>query len=179
MALRASATVEAGTPILAPMARILSPGCRSLRACALGKLGRSRRCCGLQLSKKPGTELGNFSHRHHFASWLGLTARRDVSGGKVIRHTREKSRNRIAGVLRMAANAGICRAHVPVNRCSARTPELIFSVEDNWRIYFSAQSGKLRFQHGDGSGLLGRDAWRDSIGWYWLRTLRSSRSIRH
>jgi transposase len=53
-----------------------------------------------------GTDLGNwFPTEHHFASWLGLTPRRDVSGGKVIRHTREKSRNRVAGVLRMAANA--------------------------------------------------------------------------
>jgi transposase len=53
-----------------------------------------------------GTDLGNwFPTENHFASWLGLTPRRDVSGGKVIRHTREKSRNRVAGVLRMAANA--------------------------------------------------------------------------
>jgi hypothetical protein len=53
-----------------------------------------------------GTDLGSwFPTEYHFASWLGLTPRRDVSGGKVIRHTREKSRNRVAGVLRMAANA--------------------------------------------------------------------------
>jgi transposase len=53
-----------------------------------------------------GTDLANsFPTEYHFASWLGLTPRRDVSGGKVIRHTRAKSRNRVAGVLRMAANA--------------------------------------------------------------------------
>jgi transposase len=53
-----------------------------------------------------GTDLANwFPTEYHFASWLGLTPRRDVSGGKVIRHTREKNRNRVAGVLRMAANA--------------------------------------------------------------------------
>ena len=53
-----------------------------------------------------GTDLANwFPTEYHFASWLGLTPKRDVSGGKVIRHTREKSRNRVAGVLRMAANA--------------------------------------------------------------------------
>ena len=53
-----------------------------------------------------GTDLGSwFPTKHHFASWLGLTPRRDVSGGKVIRHTREKNRNHVAGVLRMAANA--------------------------------------------------------------------------
>jgi len=53
-----------------------------------------------------GTDLANwFPTEYHFASWLGLTPKREVSGGKVIRHTREKSRNRVAGVLRMAANA--------------------------------------------------------------------------
>jgi transposase len=53
-----------------------------------------------------GTDRGNwFPTENHFASWLGLTPRRDISGGKVIRHTRDKNRNRIAGVLRMAANA--------------------------------------------------------------------------
>jgi transposase len=53
-----------------------------------------------------GTELGNwFPTEFHFASWLRLTPRRDVSGGKVIRHLQEKSRNRVAYVLRMAANA--------------------------------------------------------------------------
>ena len=43
--LRASATVEAGTPILAPMARILSPCCRNWRACALEKWRRGRPPC--------------------------------------------------------------------------------------------------------------------------------------
>ena len=53
-----------------------------------------------------GTDLANwFPTEYHFASWLGLTPRRDVSGGKVIRHTRQKSQNHVAGVLRLAANA--------------------------------------------------------------------------
>lgn len=53
-----------------------------------------------------GTGLGQwFPTEQHFASWLGLSPRRDVSGGKVIRHTREKNRSRVAGVLRMAATA--------------------------------------------------------------------------
>jgi len=34
---------------------------------------------------------------------LSLCPKRDVSGGKVIRHARDKSRNRVAGVLRLAA----------------------------------------------------------------------------
>jgi transposase len=41
----------------------------------------------------------------HFASWLGLSPKRDGSGGKVIRHTREKNRNRVAEILRMAASS--------------------------------------------------------------------------
>jgi hypothetical protein len=53
-----------------------------------------------------GTDLANwFPTEYHFASWLGLTPRRDVSGRKVIRHTRAKNRNHVAGVLRMAANS--------------------------------------------------------------------------
>jgi len=53
-----------------------------------------------------GTDLGEwFPSEQHFASWLGLSPKRDVSGGKVIRHTREKCRNRVAGVLRMAATS--------------------------------------------------------------------------
>jgi transposase len=53
-----------------------------------------------------GTELGTcWPTEQHFASWLGLSPKRDVSGGKVIRHTRERSRNRVSGVLRLAATS--------------------------------------------------------------------------
>jgi transposase len=53
-----------------------------------------------------GTELGqSWPTEQHFASWLGLSPKRDVSGGKVIRHTHEKSRNRVASVLRLAATS--------------------------------------------------------------------------
>jgi len=41
----------------------------------------------------------------HFTSWLNPSPKRDISGGKVIRHIREKSGNRVAGVLRMAATS--------------------------------------------------------------------------
>ena len=52
-----------------------------------------------------GTELGeHWPTEQHFASWLGLSPKRDVSGGKVIRHARDKNRNRVAGVLRLAAS---------------------------------------------------------------------------
>ena len=53
-----------------------------------------------------GTELSNsWPTEQHFASWLGLSPKRDVSGGKVIRHTHEKSRNRVTSVLRLAATS--------------------------------------------------------------------------
>jgi transposase len=42
---------------------------------------------------------------NHFTSWLNLSPKRDISGGKVIRHIREKSSNRVASVLRMAATS--------------------------------------------------------------------------
>ena len=46
-----------------------------------------------------GTELGKWwPTEQHFASWLNLSPKRDVSGGKVIRHTHEKNRNRVAGI---------------------------------------------------------------------------------
>lgn len=51
-----------------------------------------------------GTELQiSWPTEQHFTSWLGLTPKRDVSGGKVIRHARHKSSNRVAGILRLAA----------------------------------------------------------------------------
>ena len=53
-----------------------------------------------------GTELQkSWPTEQHFTSWLGLTPKRDVSGGKVIRHARDKSSNRVAGILRLAANS--------------------------------------------------------------------------
>jgi transposase len=53
-----------------------------------------------------GTELQkSWPTEQHFTSWLGLTPKRDVSGGKVIRHARDKSRNRVAGILRLAATS--------------------------------------------------------------------------
>ncbi len=77
-----------------------------------------RRICGVDATRIEGVdvmtvqtivaELGKDLQSHwpsedHFASWLKLSPQRDISGGKVIRHTRESSRNRVAGVLRMAA----------------------------------------------------------------------------
>ena len=53
-----------------------------------------------------GTELQtSWPTEQHFTSWLSLTPKRDVSGGKVIRHARDKSSNRVAGILRLAASS--------------------------------------------------------------------------
>lgn len=51
-----------------------------------------------------GTDLQtHWPSENHFASWLKLSPQREISGGKLIRHTRDKTRNRVAGALRMAA----------------------------------------------------------------------------
>jgi transposase len=47
----------------------------------------------------------SFPSEDHFASWLELAPRREVSGGKVIRQQSRKSKNRVANALRMAAQA--------------------------------------------------------------------------
>ena len=52
-----------------------------------------------------GPDLSAFPTENHFASWLELTPRREVSGGKVIRHVKPDGRNRLANALRMGAQA--------------------------------------------------------------------------
>jgi len=47
----------------------------------------------------------SFPSEDHFASWLELAPRRDVSGGKVIRQKARISNNRVATALRMAAQS--------------------------------------------------------------------------
>jgi transposase len=47
----------------------------------------------------------SFRTEDHFASWLELTPRRDVSGGKVIRQKARNNNNRVANALRMAAQS--------------------------------------------------------------------------
>ena len=46
-----------------------------------------------------------FPSEGHFSSWLMLAPKKDVSGGKVIRHYSVHSRNRVAHALRMAAES--------------------------------------------------------------------------
>jgi transposase len=50
-----------------------------------------------------GTDVSGFKTEDHFASWLGLTPARDVTGGKVIGSGKRKVQNRVAMALRMAA----------------------------------------------------------------------------
>jgi transposase len=52
-----------------------------------------------------GPDLKAFPSEDHFAAWLELTPRRDVSGGKVIRHVKPDGHNRLANALRMAAES--------------------------------------------------------------------------
>jgi transposase len=51
-----------------------------------------------------GTDVSRFPTEDDFASWLGLTPSKDITGGKVIRRSRRKVKNRAAEALRMAAS---------------------------------------------------------------------------
>ena len=50
-----------------------------------------------------GTDMSGFKTEDHFASWLGLTPSKDISGGKTIGSGKRKVQNRVAMALRMAA----------------------------------------------------------------------------
>jgi transposase len=50
-----------------------------------------------------GTDMTRFRTENHFASWLGLTPSKDISGGKVVGPGRRRVQNRVAMALRMAA----------------------------------------------------------------------------
>lgn len=52
-----------------------------------------------------GTDLRAFPTEDHFAAWAGLTPRRDISGGKVIRHVKSEGSYRVAQALRMSAQS--------------------------------------------------------------------------
>jgi len=52
-----------------------------------------------------GSDFSAFPDENHFASWLTLAPKDDISGGKVIRHVRAVGRNRAANALRMAAES--------------------------------------------------------------------------
>jgi len=52
-----------------------------------------------------GSDFSAFPDENHFASWLTLAPKRDISGGKVIRNIPAAGRNRVANALRMAAES--------------------------------------------------------------------------
>jgi transposase len=52
-----------------------------------------------------GPDLSAFPNEDHFASWLELSPRRDITGGKVIKQKSRESKNRVANALRMAAES--------------------------------------------------------------------------
>jgi transposase len=56
------------------------------------------------LVAETGADMSAFKTEDHFASWLGLTPSKDISGGKVIGRAIRKVQNRLAGALRMAAS---------------------------------------------------------------------------
>ena len=52
-----------------------------------------------------GPDLSAWKSERHWSSWLNLAPKRDVSGGRVIRHTREHRTNRVGNAFRMAAQS--------------------------------------------------------------------------
>ena len=52
-----------------------------------------------------GPDLSAWKTERHWASWLNLAPKRDVSGGKVIRHVRIHRTNRVGNAFRMAAQS--------------------------------------------------------------------------
>jgi transposase len=78
------------------------------------------RICGVDLTRIPGVdvmtvttivaELGvdlkaDFPNEDHLASWLKASPRKNITGGRVIGHVKEKSNNRVMVALRMAATS--------------------------------------------------------------------------
>ena len=52
-----------------------------------------------------GRDFSAFADEDHFASWLELAPRRNITGGKVIYQKSRESKNRVANALRMSAQA--------------------------------------------------------------------------
>ncbi len=57
----------------------------------------------LTIISEIGTDMSRFKDENHFASWLGLTPNKDVSGGKTVGRGKRKVKNRVAVALRTAA----------------------------------------------------------------------------
>ena len=52
-----------------------------------------------------GPDLRAWKTERHWAAWLNLAPKREVSGGKVIRHVRQQRSNRVGNAFRMAAQS--------------------------------------------------------------------------
>ena len=52
-----------------------------------------------------GPDLSAWKTEGHWSSWLNLAPKRDVSGGRVIRHVRQHHTNRVGNAFRMAAQS--------------------------------------------------------------------------
>ena len=59
----------------------------------------------LKVVSEVGTDMTKWKSAKHFASWLGLSPNKRVTGGKVISSKTKPSANRAAAALRLAANA--------------------------------------------------------------------------
>lgn len=57
----------------------------------------------LTIITEVGPDLSQFSDEDHFTSWLGLTGTENISGGKRVKGSKRKVKNRVADVLRMGA----------------------------------------------------------------------------
>ena len=86
---------------------MLNPGGKGLKRIAgvdLTSIDRVDVMTAQTILAEVGTDLRAFPDENHFASWLGLSPSKDISGGKVIRSSRRKVQNRVAMSLRMAAS---------------------------------------------------------------------------
>jgi hypothetical protein len=52
-----------------------------------------------------GPDLSAWKTEQHWTSWLNLAPKRDVSGGRIIRHVRQHHTNRVGNAFRMAAQS--------------------------------------------------------------------------
>jgi transposase len=59
----------------------------------------------LTIVSEVGTDMSRFADEDHFASWLGLTGNKNITGGKPVRGPKRKVKNRVAEVLRMGATS--------------------------------------------------------------------------
>jgi len=53
-----------------------------------------------------GTEMNKFPDEKHFCAWLGLAPKHEISGGKVLKNSTLKTKNRAGQAFRMAAHSG-------------------------------------------------------------------------